>query len=66
MPGKCCHKKGHKHTPIMTERQRGFFGAEHARKKAGKKGRTTMSKATLRSHLKEAGGKKLPKSKRKR
>lgn len=61
-----CKKSGRKHTKITTERQRGFFGAEYARKKAGKKGRTTMSKATLKSHLEESGGKKLPKSKKKR
>jgi len=38
MPGKGC-KKGHrKHTPIVSKKQAGFFGAEYARKKAGKKG----------------------------
>lgn len=61
-----CKKSGKKHTPITTEKQRGFFGAEYARKKAGKKGKTKMSKATLKAHLEEAGGKKLPKSKKKK
>lgn len=61
-----CKKRGRKHTEITTERQRGFFGAEYARKKAGKKGKTTMSKATLKAHLEETSGKKLPKSKKKR
>lgn len=66
MPGKGCRKKGRKHTPIKSERQRGLFGAEYARKKVGKKGKTKMSKATLKSHLKESKGKNLPKSARKR
>ena len=53
----CKHKK---HTPIVSKKQRGFFGAEYARKKEGKKGRTKMSKAVLKRHLKESKGKKLP------
>lgn len=48
-----------KHTPISTEKQRRFFGAEYARKKLGKRGRAKMSKATLKQHLKETKGKKL-------
>jgi len=59
MPG----KHDEKHTPITTKKQQGFFGAEYARKKAGKKGRTGMSKAVLKRHLKESKGKKLPKRK---
>jgi hypothetical protein len=59
MPGKGCKKK--RHTPITSKRQRGFFGAEYARKKKGKKGKTKMSKATLKRHLKESKGKKLKK-----
>ena len=66
MPGKGCGKKGRKHTPIVSKAQRGFFGAEYARKKAGKKGRTDMSLAELRRHIKEAKGKKLPKRIKKR
>ena len=48
-----------KHTPIVSEKQRGFFGAELARKKAGKKTKTKITLADLRSHLKESKGKKL-------
>jgi len=59
----CKHKK---HTPIVSEKQRGFMGAEYARKKAGKKAKTKMSRAELKRHLVEAGGKKLPKKARKR
>ena len=60
MPGKHCKKKGRKHTPIVSKKQRGFFGAEYARKKKGKKGKTKMSKTELKRHLKESKGKKLP------
>jgi hypothetical protein len=49
-----------KHTPIKSKAQRGLFGAELKRKRAGKKGKTKMSKAILRKHLKESRGKKLP------
>lgn len=66
MPGKGCGKKGKPHTPITSEAERGLFGAEYARKKAGKRGRTKMSKPTLKRHLKEAGGKKLPARSRKK
>ena len=59
MPGKGC--KGRKHTPIVSKKQRGFMGAELARKRAGKKGKTTMSVAELCRHLKESKDKKLPK-----
>ncbi len=55
-------KKHRKHTPIVSEKQRGLMGAELARRRAGKKGRMpSMTTAKLRSHLKEAKGKKLPK-----
>lgn len=57
MTTKACKKK--KHTPIVSKKQKGFFGAELARKKKGKKGKTKMSKATLRRHLKESKGKRL-------
>lgn len=55
-------KKVHrKHTPIVSERQRGLFGAEYARRKAGKKSRMSgITRAELKSHLEEVGGKKLP------
>lgn len=54
------HGKHKKHTPIVSEAQRGFMGAEYARKKAGKKGKTKMSRTVLKKHLKEAKGKDLP------
>lgn len=57
--------KERKHTPIVSEAQRGLMGAEYARRKAGKKGRMRgMTAAELRSHLREAGGKKLVKRKK--
>lgn len=49
-----------KHTPIVSEAQRGFFGAELARLRAGKNTRTGMSDVELSRHLKESKGKKLP------
>ena len=52
------------HTPITTEQQRKFFGAELGRLRAGKARVTEMSKAELRRHLKEVSGKRLPKRKR--
>lgn len=58
MPGKGCKKK--RHTPIGSKKQRGLFGAEYARKKAGKKTRTKMTATELKRHLKESKGKKLP------
>lgn len=67
MPGKGCKKKGRKHTPIVSKAQRGKFGAEYARRKAGKKrGMKGISTAKLRSHLKESKGKKLPKRTKKK
>lgn len=67
MPGKGCGKGGHrKHTPIVSEKQRGFMGAELARKRVGQGGKTGMGKAELERHLHESKGKDLPKkSKRK-
>jgi len=61
-----CKKKAkvkhRKHTPIVSEAQRGLFGAELARRRAGKKRRIKSIKtAELESHLRESGGKKLPK-----
>jgi hypothetical protein len=67
MTTKACKKSGRKHTPITSEAQRGFFGAELARKRAGKSTKTEMSEEELVRHLHEAKGKKLPrKSKKKR
>jgi len=52
--------KHRKHTPITSEAQQGLFGAELARRRAGKeprmKGITTKE---LERHLKESKGKKL-------
>lgn len=60
MPGKGCRK----HTPIVSKKQRGLFGAELARRRAGKKGRMKgISTAELERHLHESKGKKLPKRK---
>ena len=58
MSGNC---SGRKHTPITSQAQRGLFGAELARRRAGKKGRMKgINTAELESHLHESGGKKLP------
>ena len=57
-----CGKKGvRKHTPIVSEKQRGLFGSELARRRAGKSSRMKGIKtAELISHLRESRGKKLP------
>jgi len=74
MPGKCCKgKKARKHTPITSKSQRGAFGSAYGAKKSGK-GKPAKTPASiwnipmgeLKSHLEEAGGKKLPKKARKR
>lgn len=50
-----------KHTPITSEKQRGLFGAELARRKKGQKGRMKgITTEELRGHLKESKGKGLP------
>ena len=62
-----CKKSGRKHTPIVSEAQRGKFGAELARREAGKKSRMPgITKAELKSHLHEAEGMDLPARSRKR
>lgn len=61
MPGKGCRK----HTPIVSKKQQGLFGAELARRRAGKKGRMSgITAAELERHLRESKGKKLPKKKK--
>lgn len=51
-----------KHTPIASEAQQGLFGAELARRRAGKKSRMKgITTAELESHLHESKGKNLPK-----
>lgn len=56
-------KKGkhRKHTPITSEAQQGKFGAELARRRAGKARRMRgITTKELESHLEESKGKKLP------
>ena len=54
--------KHRKHTPIVSKKQRGLFGAELARRRVGKKTRMKgITTKELESHLRESGGKKLPK-----
>lgn len=48
------------HTPITTEAQRRFFGAELGRLRAGKETISGMTEEELERHLKEVKGKKLP------
>ncbi|MGQ9610933.1 MAG: hypothetical protein ACUVWN_16675 [bacterium] len=60
MPG-----RGKKHIPIVSKKQRAFFGAEYARAKAGKKTQTGMSKEVLARKIKDyekkrKKGKKFP------
>ncbi len=60
-------KKHRKHTPIISVAQRGKFGAELARRRAGKKRR--MAKITtkeLEQHLRESKGKELPARKKRK
>lgn len=62
-------KKGkhRKHTPIVSEAQRGKFGAELARRRAGKKSQMPgITTKELEEHLRESEGKKLPKRVKKR
>lgn len=55
----CGHRK---HSPVTSQRQRGLFGSELARRRAGKKGRMPgITTEELVSHLEESAGKKLPK-----
>ena len=63
MPGAGCGKGGtRKHTPIVSKRQRGFFGAELRRRRSGKRGKMKgITTAELESHLHESKGKNLPK-----
>lgn len=67
MSGKGCGKGGRRHTPIVSKKQQGKFGAEYARRKAGKKPRMSgITKAELKQHLEESKGKKLPTRSRKK
>ena len=60
MTTKVCKATKKKHTPIVSEAQRGFFGAELARKRAGKTTKTEMSEEEMARHLKESKREKLP------
>ena len=56
MPGE--HRK---HTPIVSEAQRGMMGSELGRRREGKKSRMpSMITGELESHLHESAGKNLP------
>lgn len=61
-------KKAHKkHTPIVSKKQRGLFGAELSRRRRGKAKRMAgITTKQLVSHLKESKGKKLPTKTRKK
>ncbi len=60
MPGKGCDSN-RKHTPITSEAQRGKFGAELARREAGKEPKMHgITLTELKSHLHESKGKNLP------
>jgi hypothetical protein len=48
------HKK---HTPIVSEKQARFFGAEYGRAKQGKATESGMSEKVLKRHLREYYGK---------
>lgn len=53
--------KHRKHTPIVSEKQRGLFGAELGRRRAGKERRMKgITTEELGEHLRESKGKKLP------
>ena len=61
MPGKGCPRK---HTPIVSKKQQGLFGAELARRRAGKTRRMAgITTKELEGHLRESKGKSLPKKK---
>jgi len=53
-----CGKR--KHTPIVSKKQFGLFGAEYSRRKRGKKPRMKgITTEELKRHLKEVRGKKF-------
>jgi hypothetical protein len=66
MTTESCRRHNKKHTPIVGEKQRGFFGAELRRKRMGKSTKTEMSEAELSRHLEESAGKDLPKRHKKK
>lgn len=62
------HPAAHKkHTPIVSKKQRGLFGSELARRRAGKARRMpSITTKELKKHLSESKGKKLPKKSKKK
>lgn len=65
---KACKKSGRKHTPIVSKKQEGLFGAAYGVKKKGKRKPAyvpeslwSQSMPIMSMHLKETKGKKLPK-----
>ena len=55
------------HTPIVSKAQQGKFGAELARRRAGKKAQMPgITTKELEQHLEESEGKKLPARAKKR
>lgn len=57
--------KHRKHTPITSKAQRGLFGAELARRRAGKARRMPdITTTELETHLRESRGKRLVARKR--
>ena len=67
MASKLCRCSTRPHTSIMSQAQRGLFGAELGRREGGKRGKMKgITTTELESHLHEAGGKKLPKRVKKR
>lgn len=57
----CQCSSSRKHTPIVSKKQRGLFGAEYNRRKRGLKRRIPgITTEELKSHLEESAGKKLP------
>ena len=61
MTTKACKKSGKPHTPIVSKKQQSKFGSELSKREKGGKGTMPgITKAELKSHLKESGSKKLP------
>lgn len=61
MSTKKCIKSERPHTEIRSQKQRGLFGAELARRRAGETSRMkSITTEELESHLRESKGKKLP------
>lgn len=70
MTYKRCNRK---HTPIVSKKQKGLFGAAYGAKKAGKSKPSyvpeslwRVSQQTMKAHLKEVKASKLPKRVKKR